>query len=161
MMPSHLIVAAAGFAVYLHVVTGGQLMQAVSLDVMAGFLVVMLGAILPDIDHPESTVGRRVKVISYPIRLIFGHRGITHSLFAVVLMMWLAVTVDNIWISWLALGYLLHLVGDYLTDSGIPLLYPLTRKRFRFLITGTTNGATEPLIVGLVLISTGVFIANF
>lgn len=158
MLPSHLVVAAAGFAVYIHSVTDGQFQWQFSLELVAGFLVVMLGAMLPDIDHPDSTVGKRVKWLSYPIRVVFGHRGITHSLFAVAVMLWFSYAANSIWLSWLALGYLLHLVGDYLTDSGIPLLYPLSRKRYRFLITGTTNSMTEPVMVCLVVFGTVAYI---
>jgi len=157
MLPSHLVVAAAGFAVYVHTATGGQFQWHLSLELVLGFIVVMLGAMLPDIDHPDSTIGKRVKWLSYPIRMVFGHRGISHSLFAVSTMCWCAYAADNIWLSWLALGYLLHLVGDYLTDSGIPLLYPLSHKRYRFLITGTTNGLTEPVMVALVVLGAAAY----
>ncbi len=158
MFPSHLVVAAAGFAVYIHAVTDGQFQWQLSFELVAGFALVMLGAMLPDIDHPDSTVGKRVKWLSYPIRMVFGHRGITHSLFAVMAMLWCAYAANNIWLSWLALGYLLHLVGDYLTDSGIPLLYPISRKRYRFLITGTTNGLTEPIMVCAVVFGAAAYI---
>ena len=43
-----------------------------------------IGALLPDIDHPSSWVGRRLRVISRPLAATIGHRGITHSLVAVV-----------------------------------------------------------------------------
>lgn len=158
MFGSHLIVAASGFAVYLRTVAGEPSSWPVDVSLVAGFLVVMFGAALPDIDHPESTVGRRAKWLSHPIRLIFGHRGITHSAVAVAGMMWLAIAQNNVWLSWLALGYLLHLFGDYLTDSGIPLLYPFSRARHRFLITGSTNGASEPIIVSLIVIAAGFFV---
>lgn len=158
MFGSHLVVAASGFAVYLRLVAGEPSAWPVDWSVFAGFSLAMLGATLPDIDHPESTVGRRVKWLSYPIRMLFGHRGITHSLFAVAGMFWLAFVFGNVWLSWLALGYLLHLVGDYLTDSGIPLFYPLSRRRHHFLITGSTNGASEPLIVAMVVLGSGFFV---
>lgn len=158
MFGSHLTVAAAGFAVYLRAVAGEPTAWPLDLSLLAAFALVMLGAALPDIDHPESTVGRRVKWLSHPIRLVFGHRGITHSIVAVFGMMWLAFVYGNVWLSWLALGYLLHLVGDYLTDSGIPLLYPFSRARYKFLITGSTNGISEPLIVGAVLVCSAFFV---
>ena len=41
------------------------------------------GPLSPDIDHPKSWVGRRMKLISIPISKLFGHRGITHSIVAV------------------------------------------------------------------------------
>ncbi|NBV83479.1 hypothetical protein EBR57_05085 [bacterium] len=42
-------------------------------------LCAMFGSILPDIDHPTSTIGRLVPWISKPIERRFGHRSITHS----------------------------------------------------------------------------------
>ncbi|VEB43121.1 Inner membrane protein ydjM [Chromobacterium violaceum] len=44
----------------------------------------LAGSLLPDIDHPKSWLGRRIPFLSRPISYLFGHRGITHSLLAVV-----------------------------------------------------------------------------
>lgn len=158
MFYSHLIVAAAGFGVYVKCVTGQSLLEAQSPELWAGLAGVLLGAALPDIDHPESTVGRRVKWLSYPIRMVFGHRGITHSLLAVLGFAWVAFNFNSPFISWLGLGYLLHLLGDYLTNSGIPLFYP-SSKRYRFFVTTGTNSLSEPLMVAAVVISS-FFIMN-
>ena len=96
------------------------------------------GSYLPDIDHPKSAFGSRVLPLSLPISAIFGHRGITHSLIAVVaisgLLWWvfqranwhegIAVPV----LVGIAVGYLSHLLGDWLTNSGVPLLWPSKRR---------------------------------
>ena len=103
--------------------------------IMAGGII---GSHLPDIDHPKSAFGSRVLPLSIPISTVFGHRGVTHSLLAVAGMSWL------IWWSlhhlhWhqgyavpvvvgVATGYLSHLAGDWLTNSGIPLLWPSKRR---------------------------------
>jgi len=42
------------------------------------------GSLLPDIDHPHSWVGRRVWMISRPLAAMIGHRGLTHSIVAVL-----------------------------------------------------------------------------
>ncbi|MBV9748546.1 MAG: metal-dependent hydrolase, partial [Acetobacteraceae bacterium] len=42
------------------------------------------GGLLPDLDHPRSWVGRRLRVLSRPLAAAFGHRGATHSLLAVL-----------------------------------------------------------------------------
>ncbi len=34
------------------------------------------GALLPDIDHPHSWVGRRARLISDPLATMIGHRGL-------------------------------------------------------------------------------------
>jgi inner membrane protein len=103
-----------------------------------------LGALLPDIDHPGSVVGRRLKLVSIPVSMIFGHRGITHSLIAVVAMS-VAVAWQigaQPWIAALAIGYLTHLVGDWLTPSGVPFLWP-NRRKFASPIGFKTNSMTE------------------
>ena len=41
-----------------------------------------LGSLLPDIDEPQSLLGRKLGFIAWPIKLVFGHRGFTHSLAA-------------------------------------------------------------------------------
>ena len=96
------------------------------------------GSYLPDIDHPKSAFGSRVLPLSLPISAIFGHRGITHSLIAVValsgLLWWVFQRVN--WhegiavpvLVGIAVGYLSHLLGDWLTNSGVPLLWPSKRR---------------------------------
>lgn len=51
---------------------------------------VTFGSLLPDIDTPYSFIGRRCKLVSYPIYKIFGHRTITHSLFIWSLLLFIS-----------------------------------------------------------------------
>lgn len=112
----------------------------------------VLGSLLPDIDHPASAFGRRVPFLSIPLSAIFGHRGITHSLLAVVAMSALAWYALNR-LEWypgysvpfvvgVAAGYLSHLAGDWLTNSGVPLLWP-NRRRFAAPLRIDTGSAIE------------------
>lgn len=99
----------------------------------------VLGSMLPDIDHPSSAFGRRVLPISIMLSAVFGHRGITHSLLAVVGMSALAwYSLHHLdwhpgysvpFVVGIAVGYLSHLAGDWMTNSGVPLLWP-NRRRF-------------------------------
>lgn len=108
---------------------------------------VSIGSLLPDIDHPKSKFGRLVPFLSYPISGIFGHRGITHSLFAV------AAAAAALYLyglkTWfvapLAVGYISHLVGDVLTNSGAPLLWP--RKDKVSIPLFNTKGMVEHLFL--------------
>ena len=43
----------------------------------------LLTSLLPDIDHPKSVLGQRLRWIALPIARAFGHRGFTHSLLAI------------------------------------------------------------------------------
>lgn len=115
-----------------------------------------LASLTPDIDHPQSTVGRAVPFLSWPIRLVFGHRGVTHSLFG-----WLAVAVALWWLlppeyellAWAALvGYASHLLGDYMTVSGVPLLWP-RGQNYRSPLPFQTGGVVEFLVASAILMA--------
>ncbi|VAY02299.1 Inner membrane protein YdjM [Arsenophonus endosymbiont of Aleurodicus dispersus] len=111
------------------------------LHLLAGTL---LGALLPDIDHPLSYLGRLFRFISVPIWRLCGHRGFTHSLLAWVLILLLSTKLTtSYWVSYtlvqaFLLGYFSHLVGDMLTAKGIPFLWP-TRINFCFPILGNNS----------------------
>jgi len=97
-----------------------------------------IGGLLPDLDHPESALGRRIPLISVPLSALVGHRGMTHSLLAVVLLLGVLITMTTFsmtehaptvqaLIPPLIVGYLSHILGDSMTPSGVPLFWP--RKR--------------------------------
>lgn len=92
--------------------------------------VVAIASLLPDIDHPESKLGRRIKPISTFLSL-FSHRGITHSLWAVGFMVWLLISnqADSIASQALVVGYLSHLLGDAVTPAGIRPFWPIGRAQ--------------------------------
>lgn len=108
---------------------------------------VVVGALLPDIDHPKSWIGRRARPISTTIAATLGHRGITHSAAAVVvgtaLLVWLGHRRGAV--SALAVGYLSHLAADMLTPQGLPLTWPF-RRNWGFPLC-RTGSITEPVIV--------------
>lgn len=100
-----------------------------------GTIAAGIGGLLPDLDHPESVLGRRLPLISIPLAKVFGHRGMTHSLLAVAIMLSALVAITTIYqwgfVAWLVppliVGYLSHILGDSMTPSGVPLFWP--RKR--------------------------------
>ncbi len=105
----------------------------------------ILTCLLPDIDHPKSLLGQRLKWISKPIARAFGHRGFTHSLLAVfALLATFYLKVPDTWIipadalQGMVLGYLSHILADMLTRRASPALalplafssaYPRAAKR--------------------------------
>ena len=97
-----------------------------------GTMAAAIGGLLPDLDHPESVLGRRLPLVSIPLARIFGHRGMTHSLLAVAVMTTglVAITAIHQWglAAWLLppliVGYLSHILGDSMTPSGVPLFWP-------------------------------------
>lgn len=114
-----------------------------------------LGCLLPDIDHPSSYIGRRILPVSLLIGGIFGHRGITHSLLAVGVMSAFLVAASmgkaNQVIFALALGYLSHLLADWMTNSGVPLMWPRATK-YKSPVTVETGSIGEYVIGGCALL---------
>jgi inner membrane protein len=111
----------------------------------------VIGSLAPDIDHPKSTLGQLVKPLSVPIAFVFGHRGVTHSTLAVIACAW--VLYEHAGYSRLILpfliGYISHLGGDLLTPAGLPLLWPLKRRRTFSLPIMKSGGFSEQCVVVL------------
>lgn len=94
---------------------------------------VLVGSLLPDIDHTKSFLGRRLLLFSKPINKLFGHRTLTHSLLT------LGVLFYASFLAWdftpysvgLFTGCLSHILLDSTTSKGIAALYPISRKRYK------------------------------
>lgn len=125
-----------------------------------GTMTAAIGGMMPDLDHPESALGRRMLLVSVPISSLCGHRGVTHSLLAVVVLLWLLVAVTTLpayqHLAWLItpliIGYLSHILGDSLTPSGVPLLWP--RKGNYSFNLFKTRSWQETVCVGIFTIGT-------
>ena len=94
-----------------------------------------LGGLLPDIDHPGSWAGRRLRPLAVVLETLFGHRTVTHTLwFALALGaagLFLGAALGAVlstpawlWALALFLGALSHLVLDACTRSGVEPLAP-------------------------------------
>ncbi len=107
----------------------------------------VVGALLPDVDHPGSWVGRRSRPVSTVVAALLGHRGITHSAMAVagLLVLLLQAGGRHAVICALVVGYLSHLAADMLTPRGLRLAWPMRRSWGVPLCR--TGSPAEPLIV--------------
>lgn len=138
-----------------------------------------IGSLIPDIDLPNSTIGKKVKPISFVINKMFGHRTITHAPIWIIPLLILYKFMPNIahglsantitllqhTIVGYVAGFICHLFGDMLTVGGIPLLYPFKRSRFH--LTNIESGkhdiilsviaAIICIIAVLTCVSTGFF----
>lgn len=124
---------------------------------------VLLTCLLPDIDHPKSLLGQRLKWLSQPIARAFGHRGFTHSLLAVAGgVALLQMKLPAGWIipadafQGMVLGYLSHIVADMLTPAGVPLLWPC-RWRFRLPLLNSQKGNQLERALCLALVGYAIF----
>jgi len=111
---------------------------------------VMLFSLLPDIDETRSRIGRKSKIISKIINLLFGHRKFIHTIWIPILLFILFNLVNFEVALAILIGYLSHLFMDAITKKGIMPLYPLLRKR----INGPfrTNSLTEKFIAMLFVV---------
>lgn len=110
----------------------------------------ILGAVIPDICHGGSKIGKKMPLLSKIINLIFGHRSFTHSLLFLIAVAFLMDTFfpnDTIKMG-LIIGMISHYILDMGTKSGIQLFFPVTLK-VRFPITTRTGSKTENLIFSL------------
>jgi len=137
----------------------------IPLQIMKMYLVgAIIGALFPDLDETKSFIGSRTRLISDVLNALFGHRGITHTIAAVMLyagmlaFAWLFMSADQVTLGeylMLSVGFLLgnilHSMGDMMTkEGGIALFYPFSSRRLYMLPTALrfkTNGWIENLIV--------------
>jgi inner membrane protein len=124
--------------------------------------VALVASLLPDIDSDESSIRQATgtarhsgvvgRIVSFMLRIFGGHRAITHSLLAwALLTFWVGVYFrGNMLMVAFGIGYLSHLIADALTVQGVPLLWPIFRRRISFLpsaIAIRTGGVVETLVV--------------
>jgi inner membrane protein len=89
-----------------------------------------------------------------------GHRRLTHSLVLslplvlLAVVLWSVQPVAAVGVGLLAWGQWLHLLGDLVTPSGVPLLYPLTTRDTHLLPRPLTT-IGEPLIASAALLCGG------
>lgn len=103
------------------------------------FVLVLVGALLPDIDHEGSKINKMLPVTKWVARF-FEHRGFFHSIFP-PLIIFLALYFFTGWSFAgvaLAVGYVSHLLSDGLTKMGVNFLHPVANLRLGgFIETGT------------------------
>lgn len=115
-----------------------------------------LGSILPDLDHPGSAIahGLILKPLSWGARIAFGHRGFLHSLAMVGIVLAAATaTMGPTFALPLTWGYLWHIVADFLTVQGVPLLMPLSDVKLSVPLMAVRTGSFgEALYLGIILV---------
>ncbi|RAX57626.1 hypothetical protein CCZ01_05665 [Helicobacter monodelphidis] len=116
---------------------------------------VAIGSLLPDIDEPQSKIGRQTLFISHLIHKIFGHRGATHTLLfplvigVILYPLFLALHFDMLPLLGIVIGSYLHIAGDMLTKSGCPIYLPLHSRNIGLLpkpLRFVTGSITDKMI---------------
>jgi inner membrane protein len=154
-------------------VLGGPVDESAADPVLAVALsvaVVALAALAPDLDHAGSTLARVAGPVSrVPARglaRLLKHRGPLHSplaaLAAGVLAALLGVHLGVTGLGQLVdYGWAAHVLADALTDRGVPLLWPVWRRRVRLPwgLGPATGGTGEAAVVVVALLACGGWIA--
>lgn len=125
------------FAIFIGVGLDILLLNFVIGETVLFYPALLLGALYPDIDHPGSYLGRRFDFISKPLNEVYGHRTITHSLFLMTVIFFIAVLFwgVNSLLAGFTIGFLTHVLGD-LTNGRVQLLYPINKRKFGIKSTG-------------------------
>lgn len=97
-------------------------------------VVLIFFALLPDIDHTKSIIGKLFYPFAKWLSLRFGHRTITHSIFFAILAtsllkivsFYFGFSADYYLIAWFSIGS--HFILDMITIEGIPLFYPFAKN---------------------------------
>ena len=156
---NHAILGAAGG------ILAGVYLDAPVTTLFAMGMVGTFGGLLPDADTKSSLLGRLLP--NWWHKLTPGHRGITHSLLYCGGVLGLALLLQ--WWGWqaewwempehpympvaLTVGALTHLFADGLTVQGVPLFYPIFKRRIKLLgpFSFRTGSGVEPTVVTVLI----------
>ncbi|MGE7835342.1 metal-dependent hydrolase [Viridibacillus arvi] len=113
----------------------------------------VVGALIPDICHSGSKIGRTFRITSKIVNKIFGHRSFTHSLLFLLLMSFVMNTyISNESITaGVLLGMVSHYILDMATKNGIKLFFPL-KITVRFPLTTRTGSKVENIVATVLTI---------
>ena len=127
-----------------------------NLTIWAGilfFAFVLLGSLLPDFDKPESKVGRKLGIFSKIFNFIFGHRGVSHSVWFLISFPLLLYLFVNKMLAWaLFIGYLSHLISDSLTQMGVNWFHPFKLLRTHGMVQTGTSSETLVMVGVLIVV---------
>jgi len=102
---------------------------------LAFLVICMLAGSIPDVDTPNSKIGKKLPIISHLFKFFFGHRGFVHSLFIPLILLFIFLYLGLPFIAWgIFIGSLSHIIGDMITKEGVAPLYPILTFRIQGLI---------------------------
>ncbi|ATY57633.1 TPA: metal-dependent hydrolase [Staphylococcus argenteus] len=127
-------------------------------DIFSSVTIIILATIaslLPDICHTQSKIGRRFKLASFLIRLIFGHRTFTHSILfiGIITILLHIIQTPSYYMVAIIIGLLSHVILDMMTPKGVKLFYPLPFN-VRFPIQFKTGGLVDLSLATALMVGT-------
>lgn len=117
LMPTHLVTAQTAYFITCAVTSHEP--------AIGESLVAMVGAMIPDLDHRDSIVGRMFPFISKHIEYHLGHRTATHALIVQMVVGFFAVwLLPEAYGMALIAGWVSHSFADMITPSGVCWFWP-------------------------------------
>lgn len=157
----------AGAVCYKHDMIGQNILFICVPLIFGGYT----GGLLPDIDKTGTKMGKKFRLLSTLIAHLFGHRGATHSLLALLIVgllffipvIYLDGLLKFIYLQFefgLLVGYLSHLILDSSTKMGVPFLYPFIKKKYNIshLTTGKDDFLVSCIAVSLAAVTLYIFV---
>lgn len=123
-------------------------------NVIAFFLLVLLGSVLPDIDERSSKICRWSGILGGFVAFFSKHRGFFHSIvFHLILFVVMAYFFNRYYAAGLLVGYFAHLLGDIITPAGLAIFYPFSKFKIRGPVRcgGFWEGVIMVMLVVLVI----------
>jgi inner membrane protein len=129
-------------------------------------LMAAVGSILPDVDHPKAYISKSHWLLhggAHLIEVVAHHRGVTHSLLALVILTAAVYgglsyfSQDTTLALPFALGILSHLIADSLNPTGVKWLQPFSQwtakmdKKMLFLRLRINTGSLSERLLGVTL----------
>lgn len=117
-----------------------------------------LGALIPDLDHQGSYLGRRMKITSRVLSTL-GHRGLTHSpiilsiVFALLYALLNSIPFSKEIFLGLYIGSLSHIFLDMFNSMGVPLFSPIFGRYVSFGRIKVNSMSETVIRVGLIVVT--------
>jgi inner membrane protein len=138
------------------ILVGALAIEYYKTDLFTSVTIVVLAVIaslLPDICHTQSKIGRKIRILSFFIRLLFGHRTFTHSILFIVIIgfgLYVIQTPQYYFIT-IITGLISHVILDMLTPKGVKLFYPIPLT-VKLPITFKTGGLVDLSLASALII---------
>ncbi|MFA5303299.1 MAG: metal-dependent hydrolase [Candidatus Nanoarchaeia archaeon] len=107
----------------------------------------LIFSLIPDIDNPNTLLGKFLPGISDYLYKTFGHRGLFHSIYWSLLLGLLSFVETNC--LFMFVGYTSHIVLDLFTPSGVQLFYP-NKARFVIFDGPVETSSAKDVIIGFI-----------
>lgn len=122
-------------------------------------LAVIFGAALADLDKMSSRLGSKIKPLSFLLELLFGHRGLMHTIY-IPIAMFVTISLFGYPVIGFAflIGFISHLLIDSLTTTGISFLRPFNNLHLKGFIK--TGGILEYALLATILVFIAITINN-